>query len=260
MMGNLTRREIAEKLTEAGRLKAKPLFIYGSEVLPKNAVSSIDINRCIARAIFSLPTDKETDAIYIEEDEKKSCCPGGQAWFGYKGFMPMLKYFLSTGIESFRNGAAEYLLENPDLAERRLKSAGKIKPLGKYIIIQKSDTVAEDDLAVSAFLCFGDAVQIRNLSSLFYFGSEKSFDVQFPWGPLCASFVSYPTNMTENSPKNCIILGPTDPTGNHWFPPNYLSMGIPYGIANNMAIELDASFIKKRPKIAFPKNIHGSLD
>jgi hypothetical protein len=37
-------------------------------------------------------------------------------------------------------------------------------------------------------------------------------------------------------------------------------MGIPYGIANNMAIELDASFIKKRPKIAFPKNIHGSLD
>ncbi len=70
-MGELTGREIAEKLTEAGRLKANPLSIYGSEVLPDNAVSTIDINRCIARAIFSLPTEKEVDAVYIEEDEKR---------------------------------------------------------------------------------------------------------------------------------------------------------------------------------------------
>ncbi|MFC1535183.1 DUF169 domain-containing protein [Thermodesulfobacteriota bacterium] len=254
-MVDLNGRQIAKKLAQAGRLKAIPLCIYGSEVLPNNAISSKEINRCIAHSIFSLTTDKEINAIYIENDEEKSCCPGGQAWLGFKGFMPMLKYFLSTGIASFRNGAAEYLISNPDLAEKRLSSVGKIKPLGKYIVIQKSDNISEDGLVVSAFLCFGNSVQIRNLTSLFYFRSEKSFDVQFPWGPLCASFVSYPTNMAENSPKNRVILGPTDPTGNYWFPQNYLSMGIPYEIAKRMANDLDSSFIQKRSKIAFPEKL-----
>jgi hypothetical protein len=37
-------------------------------------------------------------------------------------------------------------------------------------------------------------------------------------------------------------------------------MGIPYEIGKNMANELDASFIKKKPKIAFPKKVDVSLD
>ena len=130
-MTDLNVNQIGDKLAQGGRLKDMPLCIYGSENLPDNAVSSIEINRCIARAIFSLNKEKETDLIYVRDDGKKSCCPGGQAWFGYKGFMPMLKYFLSTGIKSFRNGAAEYLIADPDLVEKRLASVGKIKPLGK---------------------------------------------------------------------------------------------------------------------------------
>lgn len=146
---------------------------------------------------------------------------------------------------SFRNGAAEYLISNTDLAEKRLSSVGQIKPLGRYIVIQKSDNISEDGVVVRAFLCFGNSIQIRNPTSLFYFRSEKSFDVQFPWGPLCASFVSYPTNMADKSPKNRVILGPTEPTGNYWFPKDYLSMGIPYEIAKRMANDLDSPYIQK---------------
>ena len=176
-MLEINETQIARNLAQAGRLKDVPLSIYGSENITKKSASSIDINRCIARAIFSLNTEKEINAIYIEKDEKTSCCPGGQAWFGFKGFMPMLKYFLSTGIESFRNGAAEYLIANPELAEKRLNSAGKIMPIGKYIVIQKSETLSDVIPAVRAFLCFGNSEQIRNLTSLFYFRSENSFDV-----------------------------------------------------------------------------------
>jgi len=251
-MINFTIKEIGMKLTQAGRLQASPLCIYGSETLPKGSLPIKKFNRCIANAIFTLSAHKEISSIYIGYNALEGCCPGGQAWFGFKAFEPKLKYFLSTGSQDFRNGASEFLLANPELAEKRLNSLGKITPIGKYIIIQKCDSIEEQDLNIKAFICFGFSEQIRNLCSLAYFGAEKEFNIQIPWGPSCASFLSYPAGMVEKGPKNCIIIGPTDPTGNYWLPENYLSMGIPFEIAKHMVRDLDYSFISKRSEIAYP--------
>ncbi|MFW9970672.1 MAG: DUF169 domain-containing protein [Candidatus Odinarchaeota archaeon] len=251
-MVNLTIREIGNKLSQAGRLKTTPLCIYGSETIPESAVPVKDINRCIANAIFDLSVHKNINSVYIGNEVLNGCCPGGQAWFGYKTFLPMLKYFLSTGSEDFRGGAAEYLIADPDLSEKQLDSVGRITPINNYIVIQKCDSVGEQDIDVKSFLCFGNSEQIRNLCSLAYFRPEDSFSIQIPWGPSCASFVTYPAGMAANGSKNCIIIGPTDPTGNFWFPQNYLSMGIPFKIALRMTNDLDESFIIKRPEIAYP--------
>jgi hypothetical protein len=252
-MTNLAINEIGIKLVKAGRLETAPLCVYGSKIVPKNAVPIKKVNRCIANAIFSLSIKKDTESIYIGNDALEGCCPGGQAWFGYKPFLPMLKYFLSTGSENFRNGAAEFLIANPDLAEERLISIGNITSLGKYTVIRRCDDLEEKNIKVNAFICFGVPEQIRNLSSLAYFRPEKGFKVQIPWGPSCASFVTYPASMAENGPENCIIIGPTDPTGNYWFPQNYVSMGIPYEIGKRMAEDLDESFITKRSEVAYPE-------
>ncbi|NVM36016.1 MAG: DUF169 domain-containing protein, partial [Candidatus Lokiarchaeota archaeon] len=134
----------------------------------------------------------------------------------------------------------------------QLNSVGKITPLGKYTVIRKCDSIYEQDLDVKAFICFGISEQIRNLCSLAHFQPEKANNIQIPWGPSCASFVTYPAGMAENHPKPCIIIGPTDPTGNYWFPQNYLSMGIPFEIAQRMAKDLNKSFISKRSEIAYP--------
>ena len=83
--------------------------------------------------------------------------------------------------------------------------------------------------------------------------NESSYEVQIPWGPSCASFISYPARMIENGLKNSVIIGPTDPTGNNWFPDNFLSIGIPLETAIQMARDVDSSFIGKRPQIAYPK-------
>ncbi|MHA2029039.1 MAG: DUF169 domain-containing protein [Candidatus Kariarchaeaceae archaeon] len=244
-MEKLSGKLIAEKIKNAALLKSEILFIYGVDKPPEKAVSSMDIHRCIAYSIFSLTSKSDTDAIYIERDDnrKRKWCPGGQAWLGFKDFLPMLHYFISSGSKNSRNGAAENLIASPELAEKRLKSTKSITPLGKYIVVQKSSSLSSENLNPNAFLCFGTAEQIRNLSSLFYFRSEKSFDVQFPWGPYCASFISYPANMIEGAPQNKIILGPTDPTGERWFPQEYLSMGIPFEIAEQMAKDIDSSFL-----------------
>lgn len=254
-MADLTTREIGNRLTQAGRLKTLPLCIYGSDAYPNNAIPMKNINRCLAHAIFSMSTDKNIKSMYIGNDVLKDCCPGGQAWFGFKDFMPMLKFFLSTGSKDFRNGAAEFLMANPYLAEKRLNSVGKITPLGKYIVIRKCvdmDEQNQQNFEVNGFLCFGYSEQIRNLCSLAYFRPGEAFKIEMPWGSSCASFVTYPNGMAESVPKDIIILGPTDPTGNHWFPQNFLSMGVPFKIAKRMANDLELSFISKRPKVAYP--------
>lgn len=251
-MENLSIKEIGIKLTQAGKLKLSPLCVYGSETVPENSIPVNKINRCIANAIFALSTDKNISSAYIGNDNLEGCCPGGQAWFGYKPFLPMLKYFLSTGSQDYRGGAAEFLIANPDLAEKQLRSMGKITPLGKYTVIRKCDSIDKQDLDIKAVVCFGISEQIRNLCSLAHFRPEKAFNIQTPWGPSCASFITYPAGMIEKEPKNCLIIGPTDPTGNYWFPQYYLSMGIPLEIARRMANDLDDSFITKRSEIAYP--------
>jgi hypothetical protein len=48
-------------------------------------------------------------------------------------------------------------------------------------------------------------------------------------------------------------VGPSDPTGNTWFPLDLLIMGIPAELAQQMATDLEESFICKRCKIAYPE-------
>lgn len=251
-MAELTPDVIGNQLKLAGRLDSQPLCVYGADTPPIDSIPSVDIDRCIAKVIYSLATESDSSIIYVGRDNKKECCPGGQAWFGFQPFMPHLNSFLSTGSSSFRNGRSEFLIATPDLAEKRLQSIGKITPLRKYIIIQRSDHINAGGSKIKLFLCFGKAEQIRNICSLAYFGSHTSQEIHIPWGPSCASFISYPAGMIENSPRNAVIVGPTDPTGNYWFPQDYLSVGIPFITAKKMAKGLASSFIKKRPKVAYP--------
>ncbi|MFX1281999.1 MAG: DUF169 domain-containing protein [Promethearchaeota archaeon] len=254
-MVELTPRDIGSQLKLAGRLDSQPLCAYGTDTPPANSIPSIDMDRCIAKVIYSIATESDSPIIYIGRDNTKKCCPGGQAWFGFQPFLTHLNSFLSTGSHSFRNGHSEFLIATPDLAEKRLKSVGKITPLGKYIVIQRSDQLYTENHKIKLFLCFGKAEQIRNLCSLVYFSSQTNHEIYIPWGPSCSSFISYPAGMIENSPSNAVIVGPTDPTGNYWFPQDFLSMGIPFSTAKQMTEGLASSFIKKRPKVAYPTRI-----
>ncbi|MHA1291048.1 MAG: DUF169 domain-containing protein [Promethearchaeota archaeon] len=244
-------RDISIKFTEACKLKYRPLCIYGSEKIPENAIRSTKLHFCISNAMVSLAFQKNINTLFFGIDEKRGTCPGSRAWLGYEGFNPFLKYFLSTGIKKY---PAENLVANPELAEDRLKSIGKITPLGKYTIIRACEDVYEDDIDIKAIIIFGNAEQIRNLCMLAFFKSKTSFNaIQMPWGSSCASFITYPAGLAENGPKECVLLGPMDPTDNYFFPPDLLSIGIPIKIALQMCEDLENSFIIKRRSVAFPQ-------
>jgi hypothetical protein len=47
-------------------------------------------------------------------------------------------------------------------------------------------------------------------------------------------------------------MGPQDPTQNHSLPPEMMALGFPAAMAARMVKNLDASFIIRRPQVAFP--------
>jgi len=254
-MAEISIKEIGIRLIHAGKLEYRPICVYGSEKIPEKGKSLVSINRCIAKALFSLASNKKMPPIYIGAENLAKCCPGGHGWLGFSKFAPFIKYFVSTGSKEVRNGAAEFLKVDPENVEQTINIIGTIQPLGKYIVMQDCTELREENPGVKSLLCFGNSEQIRNLCALIYFRRINPFSsVLTPWGPACATFVTYPAGMTEKVPTDVVFTGPMDPTINSWFPPNFLALGIPINIARRMSEDLKESFIIKRPNVAYPKH------
>ena len=246
-------QEIGKSLKKAAKLKITPLVVYISETIPDNAVPMCSHDRCVAKAIFINAVNKKEPPVYIGRNTLKGCCPGAMTYFGFTEPSKFIKYFVSTGNEKFRGGEAEYLKASPEIVEKYRESIGKIKTPGKYIVIQKYEDVTED-IDVKSLLCFGNGEQIRNLSSLIHFRTKNPFNaVNMPFGPACATFVTYPAGMAEKAPKETAFVGPVDPTGNVWFPPEYMAIGMPLSIAERMHEDFEKSFAAKRREVASPK-------
>ena len=244
-------KTLGEKLKEAGRLKLRPLCVYGSNEIPEGAVPSYQVDQCIAKAIYTSALFENTPSLYLDVSHEK-CCIGGRTYTGLIEPHPLISYFVTVGTPDFMGGVAEHLKAAPELMDEGLKKVGKITPPGKYIIIRSCiDDISSE--IIKSIILFGGCEQIRNLSALSQFNSSDFFfKTLIPGGPICATMLTFPAGMAENAPKGSSYVGPSDPTGNTWFPPDLLIMGIPIELAKQMATDLEESFICKRSKIAYP--------
>jgi hypothetical protein len=248
----LNTERLGRKLKDAGRLKLRPLCVYGTEEIPESAVPSFKVDRCIAKAVYTTALFEDTPPLYIEVSHEQ-CCAGGMVWTGLAEPNPMLKYFVTVGTPDFRGGAAEHLKASPDLFEESKKRAGKITPPGKYIVISPcNDNIAPEK--IRSLILFAGSEQIRNLCGLAQFNSsDLFFKTIISGGPTCATMLTFPAGMAENAPKGSAYVGPVDPTGNIWLPSDLMIMGIPADLAQQMAVDMEESFICKRSKIAYPE-------
>lgn len=254
-------KNIGKKFKMVLRLDSSPLVIYESENIPENAVPMCSIDTCVAKSIFLTSTGENSKSLYISNKTLKGCCPGSMTYLGFAKPAKFIKYFVSSGNEKFRDGAGEYLKASPEDVEKFLNSIGKVKQIENNLIVQRCEKVqndvdiaAQNDVNIKSILIFGGAEKIRNLSNLIYFKNENTFGgISMPFGPSCASFITYPNRMTEKTPEKTSFIGPVDPTGNIWFPSDYLSMGIPIEIATELYENIDNSFLSKRPEVAFPQ-------
>ncbi|EJG07062.1 MAG: DUF169 domain-containing protein [Methanofollis liminatans] len=245
--------EIGGRLAEAFRLSAAPLAVCGSEEVPADAVPLPSVHRCIAVAMYRMAMGAaDAPALYLDEEANAGCCPGGLAHMGFVGRSDEIRWFVSTGRSDIRGGAAEYLKADPALVDACFERAGPVTPPGRYLVIRPCRTVT-DDAAVRSICLFGTAEAVRNIAALVHFDRPDPFSpVLAPWGPACATFVSYPAGLAAGAPRDAAFMGPTDPTVNHALPPDLLAIGIPIAVARRMAGNLDASFVVRRPRVAFP--------
>jgi uncharacterized protein (DUF169 family) len=244
--------ELEKKLSIAGRLKLRPLGVYGADEVPPGAIPSSTIDRCIAKAVYTVALFEKTPPIYVKANQVE-CCPGGLVWMGFDEPHPMLKFFVTIGRPDYHGGAAEHLKASPELFDEQRKRVGKITPQGKYIVIGP----LTDDIElgkIGSIIIFAGSEQIRNLCGLAQFKSSDPFyKTVIPAGATCSMMITFPAGMAENAPEDSAYIGPTDPTGNHWLPPELMIMGIPFALAQQMAADLDESFICKRGRIAYPE-------
>jgi hypothetical protein len=198
--------------------------------------------------MYKIATGMVNDPVYIgDETGQIFCrCIGGPAWFGYGTFDPRLAGLMAAGSKNMPNGDPKYLKQNEGVAFETYKSLGRIEPLGKYAVIRRCEDMHEDP-GVKCFICFATGEQMRDLCGLAHFRSRDVFDlVSVPWGPACATLVTYPAGMAEKALSDRIYVGPTDPSAREWMPENYMAMGIPAEVARTMAEDIESSFLGKR--------------
>lgn len=249
-------KKMGKKFKKVLKLDTFPLVLYESEIVPEDAVPICSVDGCVAKSIFLASIGENASPLYTNKKSLKGCCPGSITYLGFGKPPKFMKYFVSTGKETIRGGDAEYLKASPEDVEKYLESIGNIKPIENNLVIKKCEDMGNnmEDINLKSILIFGDAEQLRNLSCLTYFKNENTFGgVSMPFGPSCTNFITYPNSMAEKAPKNTSFLGPADPTGNNWFPSDYLSMGIPLKVAIELYEKIDDSFLSKRPQIAFPE-------
>jgi hypothetical protein len=243
---------IGRRLSEAARLPGRAVCVYGSDEIPEGSVQLSKVDRCVARAIYKLSMVPETPAMHYGATAKEGICGGGQGWCGLTVTPPKLKYFVSTGTPDFMHGAAEFLKPTPESAERFFAAPGAINPPAKYINLAGWDQIGPRQNVLS-YILIGPAESIRNMGGLIIFVSDDIFtSISMPGGPTCAAMVTYAAGMAEKAPQNAAFVGPVDPTGNAWFPPDMMSLAIPYAMAETLVENADRSFIGKRPQVAFP--------
>lgn len=68
-------QDLGKKLVIAGRLKLRPLCVYGTDEIPQGALPSLTIDRCIAKAVYTAALFAEMPPLYLDASQEQ-CCPG----------------------------------------------------------------------------------------------------------------------------------------------------------------------------------------
>jgi hypothetical protein len=246
-------RETGRRIAGAFRLDTLPLAVYGADIPPAGSVHLASVNRCFASSMFRMASGAGPQVIHVGKDDHEGCCPGGISHVGFTPEREEIQYFVSTGRSDIMGGAAEYLKSSPAMVEKCFQALGTVTPPGRYLVVSACDALPRPDPGVRSVCFFGNAEQIRNMAALVHFDRDDPFSpVIVPWGPSCATFITYPAGLAANAPKDTAFMGPQDPTQNRGLPREMMAMGIPADLAERMESNLDQSFIVKRSNIAFP--------
>lgn len=237
-------RKISDILINAGTLSSRPIAIFGQEDVPERALTVFQAIKeghpCLAKALFLMSTDPHIPALFVGGEALKETCWGASAWLGFNEFPPKIEDMFSSDSP---NSQSLRIKKSSELCRITLHDMGKITPPDRYIVMQPLTDTRVSVEKIRSVLCFGKAVQVRALGALVHFISARTFTpIMAPWGSGCATFVTFPSGMASNAPKDTAFLGPMTPEAEDWFPKDMMALGIPMSLVLEMAAFYDESF------------------
>ncbi|HOK59142.1 MAG TPA: DUF169 domain-containing protein [Methanothrix sp.] len=217
-------QNIARAFTQLFNIKLHFLCVYGSHVKPSCGIHASTVSSCIASAMFKLAMGEIDGPLYVADVHGRPVCrcSGGRTWLGLESqFEPSLSEQM----------VMKHLKVDVKTADETYRSVGRIRPIGSHVVISRCEDIHEDP-EVKCIVCFAEASKIRDICGVVHFQAREFLgQIRVPWGPSCATLVTYPAGMAECAPQDCVFLGPTDPSAKEWLPEGYLALGIPIEIA-----------------------------
>lgn len=182
--------------------------------------------------------------MYVCGEASPECCAGALLWFGFRTFPQDISNMFSADSPS---PGSMRIKSSTEVCQNTLRSMGRMVPLGRYIITQPLESIHAETNDVRSILCFGNAAQLRDLGALVHFGDSRAYSaIMAPWGSGCAIFVSYPSGMAMDAPKDTAFLGPMTPEAEGWLPEDTLALALPIDLAIRMAEGFERSFAARR--------------
>lgn len=167
-------------------------------------------------------------------------CKGGKRYTGFiDKLRPNFVHFLSCGIPGVLEG--ERYKKSPALVEQYLNNHPPFEAPGKYLVFKRLDKLAahEQPLAV---IFFAAADALAGLFTLANYDWPDPHAVIAPMGSGCASIISYPYFETQTETPRC-VLGMFDVSARPHLPPNLLTFTVPFKRFEQMARNMDESFL-----------------
>jgi hypothetical protein len=180
-------RDLGELIAATFRLGTKPIAVHGSDTPPEGAVFLPSVHRCLATAMIRMSKGEAPSVVYLGEDAKAGCCPGGLSHAGYIRRPPAISYFVSSGNPAIPDAPAEYLKATPELVDACFAAEGAITPPGRYLVVRTTESVPDPFTGVRAISFFGRADRSEPVAQVPSTGLTN-LPCPCSWGPACATW------------------------------------------------------------------------
>ena len=213
-----------------------PIIYYYTDTLAGEEIAdSSNGHRCLIGNLARVR--KGHSYVYSARNAK---CPGGKRYSGFsQEIQPDFEHFLSCGIPGKLEG--ERYKKSPEVVREYIKNLPPFKAPGKYLVFKRWDKVgeADDPLAV---IFFATADVLSGLFTLANFDSSSPDGVIAPMGSGCASIIKYPLVEAGSAKPRC-VLGMFDVSARPYVPENTLTFAVPLKRFEEMADNMDESFL-----------------
>lgn len=210
-------------------------YFYTDRVQEEDLASTDNRSRCLIGNL-----SRVRDGFAFVYDAETPGCAGGKRFAGFsKTLGPNFEYFLSCGIPGEVEG--ERYKKSPALVRAYEQANPPFDAPARYLVFKRWDKLLEDEEPL-AVIFFGAPDVLAGLFTLANYDRDDPFGVITPMGSGCSSIVSYPLSEARSSrPRG--VLGMFDVSARPCVPANELTLTIPTKRLEEMAANMDESFL-----------------